>query len=466
MPRPKSILDFFPVFVLTGLLLSGFLFFPSRVLARYPLLSKLIITYNLEARKRSLAEGSYRGEEGLLRITPENAQSQGMSVLSDDHYLQAKALSKRAEKAFEKAVKAMRTRRKEPSPGYHAQEIVKHFLDYKKQTESSGLKFMAYHSALTAARDERLDEVVSTQVMGKMLDASLKANEYRLRDALGHFYNACLGNHRNDPSLSPENVRFVNHVFGRFIQQAPEASLKRLDLDRDRDHSDPSAYDHWKRVMEKEGFPYVAEVEKAVDKHRNNGRKIDPLLFLALMKRESRFDPVAVSAVGAVGLTQIMPQTALDLGMKKIYKPAYFNRALQLLQDERTHRRRAMDALFKIDSKESLEPARDARALMQRSRDLGDEKHRLLSRYKRHVVREKNDERLDPARAIDYGYRYFAQMMTIQKGDISLALASYNAGPHRVRKYNGIPPYRETVHFRNQVLKYYREYLEKARSLL
>ena len=36
----------------------------------------------------------------------------------------------------------------------------------------------------------------------------------------------------------------------------------------------------------------------------------------------------------------------------------------------------------------------------------------------------------------------------------------------QVKKYKGIPPFRETVHFRNQVLKYYREYLDKARSLL
>jgi len=55
-------------------------------------------------------------------------------------------------------------------------------------------------------------------------------------------------------------------------------------------------------------------------------------------------------------------------------------------------------------------------------------------------------------------------LMKKQKGDISLALASYNAGPHRVREFNGIPPYEETVHFRNRVLQYYREYLRKAKD--
>ncbi len=47
-------------------------------------------------------------------------------------------------------------------------------------------------------------------------------------------------------------------------------------------------------------------------------RGVDPLLFLALVRQESRFDPNAVSYAGATGLTQVMPATgewiALQLG--------------------------------------------------------------------------------------------------------------------------------------------------------
>lgn len=55
-------------------------------------------------------------------------------------------------------------------------------------------------------------------------------------------------------------------------------------------------------------------------------------------------------------------------------------------------------------------------------------------------------------------------MMKIQKGDASLALASYNAGPHRVKQYKGIPPYDETIGFRNKILKYYQIYLARAKK--
>ena len=45
-------------------------------------------------------------------------------------------------------------------------------------------------------------------------------------------------------------------------------------------------------------------------------RAVDPHLLTALMRRESRFDPSARSAVGAIGLFQIMPYTAARLGVE------------------------------------------------------------------------------------------------------------------------------------------------------
>jgi soluble lytic murein transglycosylase-like protein len=49
---------------------------------------------------------------------------------------------------------------------------------------------------------------------------------------------------------------------------------------------------------------------------------IDPKLVEALVAVESGFDPEAVSAVGAVGLMQVMPETAAHLGLLDPFDPA------------------------------------------------------------------------------------------------------------------------------------------------
>ena len=42
---------------------------------------------------------------------------------------------------------------------------------------------------------------------------------------------------------------------------------------------------------------------------------VDPDLFMRLVEAESSFDPNATSSAGAIGLTQLMPGTASDLGV-------------------------------------------------------------------------------------------------------------------------------------------------------
>ena len=50
----------------------------------------------------------------------------------------------------------------------------------------------------------------------------------------------------------------------------------------------------------------------------------------------------------------------------------------------------------------------------------------------------------DPAANVDGGSRYLAALLELYHGDAQKALAAYNAGPHRVQQYRGVPPYHET----------------------
>jgi soluble lytic murein transglycosylase-like protein len=96
---------------------------------------------------------------------------------------------------------------------------------------------------------------------------------------------------------------------------------------------------------------------------------VDPKLVMAVAKVESNLSPDVVSSAGAVGVMQLMPETAQGLGVR--------------------------------NSK-------------------------------------------DPRENIDGGVRYLKQLISTFDGDVTKAVAAYNAGPQAVKNYNGIPPYSET----------------------
>ena len=99
-------------------------------------------------------------------------------------------------------------------------------------------------------------------------------------------------------------------------------------------------------------------------------------LILALVKRESTFNPKAISRNGAVGLLQLMPPTARGLGLKV---PSYQN-------------------------------------------------------VRKPTPNPSVDERFHPRKNLDAGVRYLDEMLERYGGDYSLSLAAYNVGPGRVRK--------------------------------
>ncbi len=435
---------------------------PFPALADISLLKKSIITYNLDYHKKSLSDGSYRGEEGILRISPEVAWSFGLKVQVDQDYLEARELYRKADELFEKVVEAMTTKKKEAFPGEHAKKVGKLAICYNTSVRSAQEKLMVYRTKTTVMIDDRLNEQLCYDLLEDLLQESLRMTSYNLRDALGYFYNRCQGIKNEDNEfLNTKNMRFVNHVFNEFTEKASEKTLIRFDLDKPIRNSSAIEGSAWKHVLGRSGFRYITFFESVLEKHKRPGYSFDPLLFMALIRQESNFDHRAVSKVGAVGLTQIMPETAKNLGVETVFIPAYLNKAKSFLVRERRLRHRAMELITEITDENMLKLAKSARELMQESLHCRQKRKELYTKYKRELLKKNTDGRLKPHKAIKYGFKCFSNMMKIQHGDISLALASYNAGPHRVRQYRGIPPYIETVSFRNKVLRYYRDYVRK-----
>ncbi len=120
---------------------------------------------------------------------------------------------------------------------------------------------------------------------------------------------------------------------------------------------------------------------------------IDPRLVVAMIIAESGFNPNATSRVGAAGLGQLMPGTARALGVDNPYDPV---------------------------------------------KNLAGSVNYLRSRL---------DTFAD--RAMPGGGLSLEQA--------SYALAAYNAGTGAVKKYGGIPPYRETQAYVNRVISLYRQ---------
>jgi len=67
----------------------------------------------------------------------------------------------------------------------------------------------------------------------------------------------------------------------------------------------------------------------------------------------------------------------------------------------------------------------------------------------------------DPHENIGAGVRYLRQLLDQFQGDLTLALAAYNAGENAVLRYRGVPPYQETREYVKKVLSLYRRTREE-----
>ena len=78
---------------------------------------------------------------------------------------------------------------------------------------------------------------------------------------------------------------------------------------------------------------------------------------------------------------------------------------------------------------------------------------------------EVND-RFDPHQNVRAGITHFRDLLDEFRESWELSLAAYNAGAHNVKKYGGIPPFRETQNYVKKVLDYFKHFKAQEEALM
>jgi soluble lytic murein transglycosylase-like protein len=71
----------------------------------------------------------------------------------------------------------------------------------------------------------------------------------------------------------------------------------------------------------------------------------------------------------------------------------------------------------------------------------------------------------DPLQSLEGGAKYLKQQLDAFGGDVTKALAAYNAGPGAVQRYGGVPPYAETQNYVQKVQAFAAAYRGTPTSL-
>jgi hypothetical protein len=288
---------------------------------------------------------------------------------------------------------------------------------------------------------------------------------------------------RLDSTYAPDLSDRAAHVLVRAVADFLDA-----------EHPDGLTMTFWD--LHPRQMPYLTRhLERIVERlfravaDRRDLRPVDPLLVLALLYNESRFHPKVVSPAGAVGMAQIMPDTAAELGLSPTARPDLWT----AFQDARSAHRTARSEAIRRFRQSHGNVRFDAGAAIERAIETGDVE--VLRAWKE--VRDLEDpsdaartayvEALETAfarheffwdgmaplgaldarvgyAAVDGAVLYLARELDAHQGLASTAVAAYNAGPAAVRRagpqsilhrFGDLPDYEETVRYVQRFLAVY-----------
>ncbi len=110
----------------------------------------------------------------------------------------------------------------------------------------------------------------------------------------------------------------VNVAKGKKYRRVPSESGKSVSCSRQASKPAPARSARAESTFSSANIPsaYLDRINTACDRHG-----VDPALVHALVKVESDYNPQAVSTKGAMGLMQLMPQTALEMNVRDSFNP-------------------------------------------------------------------------------------------------------------------------------------------------
>lgn len=203
--------------------------------------------------------------------------------------------------------------------------------------------------------------------------------------------------------------------------------------------------------------PFISIVERKIEEHKDIFH-LDPVVVLGLMNSESGFDPYAVSVAGAVGLMQLIPETAQEMGLK-VYEEnldIYHN-----LKEARKNMIKTFNSAIKAGRQENYERLTE---LFTQYNLYAKETDSLSQEYKKTLLENKSlDERLDPEKNIGAGVKYLALLAKINMETSNIAnlrniIAAYNFRGEDAAEEWILPTIREPINHANIVSEFYRKF--------
>lgn len=342
---------------------------------------------------------------------------------------------------------------------------VKDALDVDEQEEKAREKLNKLESDLMSrAKGYKSLAEVNKEAEEKGIDLSAitgnqkqneKANKEALKQAQKAFdaQKEALKNALEDiKEIISKQMDSLDTMFEQGLMTAEDYYTKKNELEAQQAQADVDYYNKLIELTNKRPYEYEEDREKELLK-----------LNRELAKAVAKLEDIGLAQKELVKLTRESSEIAYS--MNQLGKPSSDLAVQQLSSYSQSSGQFSGLSSSDIDYlvRKSIEYGVDSRLVAALiSKESGGNQNAVspagaigIGQLMPETARELGVDPYDKLQNIDGTIRYLAQMLQRFGGDVSKALAAYNAGAGAVESYGGVPPYKETQAYVNNVLSTY-----------